>query len=94
MDINVKSCIKILETDRFSCIVINIVNSKLYKSVTVEEPFSKSYVYFGKVSLKMNINIGEILYLGVKKLRDIEDDKSMKVTLYNKDQSIDWTLIY
>lgn len=92
---NAKLYNEILDSDRFSCIVTNIVNSKNYSIVTVEEPFSKSYVYFGKVPQNKNINIGDILYIGAKKINNVENDKSIKVTLYDNDGFIiDWTLIY
>ena len=87
------SNVEILNTDRFSCVVIDVKYSKNYKSVIIKEPFSNSYLYFGKIDLNKNININDILYLGVDKINSI--DKSTKIILYDKNESIlDWTLIY
>lgn len=87
------SNVEILSTDRFSCIVTNVKSSKRYKSVTIKEPFSNSYLYFGKIDLDKNININDILYIGINKINS--DNKNFKVTLYDKNESIlDWTLIY
>ena len=87
------SNVEILSTDKFSCIVTNVKSSKRYKGVTIKEPFSNSYLYFGKIDLDKNININDILYIGINKINS--DNKNFKVTLYDKNESIlDWTLIY
>lgn len=89
--------IEVLESDKFSCIIVNIINSSRYKNITIEEPFSKSYVYFGKVSLNADLEIGDQVYISIKRIGNIEDktNQSMKVFLYDsKNNVLDWTIIY
>ncbi len=91
-----KNTCEILPDDRFDCVVINVISTMGYKGVTIEEPYSKGRVYFGKVPGDVNIEVGDVLYIGAKPLGD-ENDKtgSMEVYLYDaQDRKLDWTLIY
>ncbi|HOW13279.1 hypothetical protein [Methanosarcina sp.] len=84
---------EIREVDRFKCKVINVIKNLAWKGVTVEEIDTKGRVYFGRVSGETEINPGDIFYLGVKPIYEIED-KTMRVTLYDaEDKQLDWTLV-
>ncbi|MDR2943686.1 MAG: hypothetical protein LBU81_01100 [Methanosarcinales archaeon] len=87
--------IEILETDRFDCLVVNVIKTMTYQGITVEEPFSKGRVYFGKVPADIGIEIGDTLFIGAKPLGEEKDQGSMEVYLYDEeDNNLDWTLIY
>lgn len=87
--------IEILETDRFDCLVINVIQTMAYQGVTIEEPYSKGRVYFGKVPADIPVEVGDVLFIGAKPLGDEKDQGSMEVYLYDdEDNKLDWTLIY
>ena len=89
------TAVEILETDRFDCLVINVIKTMTYQGVTIEEPFSKGRVYFGKVPADVEIEIGDVLFIGAKALGEEKDHGSMEVYLYDdEDNKLDWTLIY
>lgn len=86
--------IEILETDRFDCLVINVIQTMAYQGVTIEEPYSKGRVYFGKVP-DIPVEVGDVLFIGAKPLGEEKDQGSMEVYLYDdEDNKLDWTLIY
>ena len=86
---------EISESDRFECVVINIIENLNWKGVTVEDIHSGGRVYFGKVKAAENeINVGDTLYVGAKPITYDLEDKEMEISLYNTDnERIDWTLI-
>ncbi|MDV0447208.1 hypothetical protein MsAg5_10870 [Methanosarcinaceae archaeon Ag5] len=87
--------VEILETDRFDCVVVNVIKTMMYKGVTIEDPFSKGRVYFGKVPSDFDVEIDDVLYIGAKALGEEKDKGSMEVYLYDEnDNKLDWTLIY
>ncbi|MDR0767017.1 MAG: hypothetical protein LBE57_01010 [Methanosarcinales archaeon] len=87
--------VEILETDRFDCLVINVIKTMTYQGVTIEEPFSKGRVYFGKVPADADIEVGDVLFIGAKPLGEEKDHGSMEVYLYDdEDNKLAWTLIY
>jgi len=87
--------IEIFETDRFDCLVVNVIKTMAYKGVTIEEPFSKGRVYFGKVPADFDVEIGDVLFIGAKSLGEEKSHGSMEVYLYDDDDNkLDWTLIY
>ena len=83
------------ESDRFECVVVNLIQNISWIGVTVEDVHSGGRVYFGKVKANENeINVGDTLYLGAKPITYDLEDKEMEVSLYNADnEKIDWTLI-
>ncbi|MBW6470567.1 MAG: hypothetical protein K0A90_05015 [Methanosarcinaceae archaeon] len=83
------------ESDRFECVVINIIKNLSWIGVTVEDLHSGGRVYFGKVKTDENdINVGDTLYLGARPIPYDLEEKEMEVSLYNVDnERIDWTLI-
>ena len=90
-----ESDVEILETDRFDCLVVNVIKTMEYKGITIEEPFSKGRVYFGKVSADFDVEIGDVLFIGAKSLGEETNQGSMEVYLYDEeDNLLDWTLIY
>ncbi len=86
---------EINESDRFECVVINIVQNINWIGATVEDIHSGGRIYFGKIKSDENeINVGDTLYLGAKPIPYDLEDKEMEVSLYNVDnEKIDWTLI-
>ena len=87
--------IEILETDRFDCVVVNVIKTLAYQGVTVEEPFSNGRIYFGKVPADFNVQTGDVLFIGVKPLGEEKSHGSMEVYLFDEeDNKLDWTLIY
>ena len=85
----------ILETDRFDCVVINVIKTLAYQGVTVEEPYSKGRVYFGKVSADFDVQVNDVLYISAKPLGEDKSHGSMEVYLFDEeDNKLDWTLIY
>ena len=79
--------------DRFKCKVISVIRNLIWKGVIVEENDTKGRVYFGRVNDEIDITQGDILYIGIKPIYEVED-KTMKVTLYDsEDKKLDWTLI-
>ncbi|WNY27164.1 hypothetical protein [Methanolapillus ohkumae] len=87
--------VELLETDRFDCVVVNVIKTMNYKGVTVEDTFSGGRVYFGKVPNDFDVQIGDVLYIGAKPLGEDRTRGSMEVYLYDEnDKKLDWTLIY
>jgi hypothetical protein len=87
--------IEILETDRFDCVVVNVIKTLSYQGVTVEEPFSQGRVYFGKVPADFDVRVDDVLFIGVKPLGEEKTHGSMEVYLYDEEgNKLDWTLIY
>ncbi len=86
---------EISESDRFECVVVNVIDNLDWKGVTVEEIRSNGRVYFGRVTDNENeINVGDTLYIGAKPITYDLEDKEMEISLYNtNDEKIDWTLI-
>ena len=86
---------EISESDRFECVVINVIQNLNWIGATVEDVQSGGRVYFGKIKTDENeINIGDTLYLGAKPITYDLEEKEMEVSLYNADdERIDWTLI-
>jgi hypothetical protein len=84
---------EIREMDRFKCKVISAIQNLIWKGVIVEENDTKGRVYFGRVNGEIDITPGDILYIGIRPIYELED-KTMRVTLYDsEDQKLDWTLI-
>jgi hypothetical protein len=84
---------EIREVDRFECRVVNIIPNLMWKGVTIEEKCTKGRVYFGRVNGELNINYGDTLYVGIKRVYEVED-KTMQVTLYDaENKKLDWTLV-
>lgn len=84
---------EIRETDRFECVVINVIQNLIWKGITVEEKDTRGRVYFGRVNGELDINHGDVLHLGIRQIYDIED-KTMRVTLYDAEgNKLDWTLV-
>ena len=83
------------ESDRFECVVINVIDSLMWKGVVVEETGSGGRVYFGKVKPEgFNYGPGDILYIGVKKLAFGIEDMQTEVSLYDADdRRLDWTFL-
>lgn len=87
--------VEILETDRFDCQVVNVIKTMTYQGITIEEPLSKGRVYFGKVPADIDIEVGDVLFIGAKPLGEEKNQGSMEVYLYDEeDNRLDWTLIY
>ena len=85
----------ISESDRFECVVINVIQNLNWIGATVEDVHSGGRTYFGKIKSDENeIKIGDTLYLGAKPITYDLEDKEMEISLYNTDnERIDWTLI-
>jgi hypothetical protein len=84
---------EIREMDRFKCKVISTIQNLIWKGVIVEENDTKGRVYFGRVNGEIDITPGDILYIGIRPIYELED-KTMRVTLYDsEDIKLDWTLI-
>lgn len=84
---------EIRETDRFECRVISVIPTLAWKGITVEEIATRGRVYFGRVNSELEISPGDILYIGIKLVYEMED-KTMRVTLYDaEDKKLDWTLL-
>ena len=86
---------EINESDRFECVVINVIQNLNWIGATVEDIHSGGRVYFGKIKTAENeINVGDTLYIGAKSITYDLEEKEMEVSLYNaEDERIDWTLI-
>ena len=86
---------EISESDRFECVVINVIQNLNWIGATVEDINSGGRVYFGKIKSDINeINVGDTLYMGAKPITYDLEDKEMEVSLYDGDDNkIDWTLI-
>lgn len=90
-----KNKYEILESDRFDCVVVNVIDTMHYKGVTVEEPYSKGRVYFGKVPGDIDIKVGDVLFIGAKPLGEAFGQGGMEVCLYDADdKKLSWTFIY
>jgi hypothetical protein len=84
---------EIREMDRFKCKVVSAIQNLIWKGVIVEENDTKGRVYFGRVNGEIDITPGDILYIGIRPIYELED-KTMRVTLYDsEDKKLDWTLI-
>jgi hypothetical protein len=84
---------EIREMDRFKCKVTSVIQNLIWKGVTVEENYTGGRVYFGRVNGEIDITQGDILYIGIRPIYELED-KTMRVTLYDsEDKKLDWTLI-
>jgi hypothetical protein len=85
------------ESDRFECVIVTVIDTLMWKGVTVEEVESGGRVYFGKIKPEgFDYVPGDILYIGVKRLPyDLEDmEMSMEVSLYDaSDKRLDWTFL-
>ncbi|WP_406656940.1 hypothetical protein V7O62_13905 [Methanolobus sp. ZRKC2] len=83
------------ESDRFECVVVNVIDSLMWKGVVVEETRSGGRVYFGKVKPEdFNYGPGDILYIGIKKLPIGMEDINTEVSLYDADdRRLDWTFL-
>jgi hypothetical protein len=85
------------ESDRFECVIVNVIDTLMWKGVTVEEVESGGRVYFGKVKPDdFEYVPGDTLYIGMKRLSyDVEDmEMSMEVSLYDADdRRLDWTFL-
>jgi len=86
---------EISESDRFECVVVNVIENLDWKGVIVEEIKSSGRLYFARVTDAENeINVGDTLYIGAKPITFDLEDKEMEVSLYNtNNEKIDWTLI-
>jgi hypothetical protein len=90
-----ESEVEILETDRFDCVVVNVIKTLTYQGVTVEEPYSHGRVYFGKVSADFDVQVNDVLFIGAKPLGENKNFGSMEVYLFDEEGNrLDWTLIY
>jgi hypothetical protein len=84
---------EIREMDRFKCKVVSAIQNLIWKGVIVEENDTKGRVYFGRVNGEIDITPGDILYIGIRPIYELED-KTMRVTLYDSEYTkLDWTLI-
>ena len=84
---------EIREMDRFKCKVVSAIQNLNWKGVIVEENDTKGRVYFGRVNGEIDITPGDILYIGIRPIYELED-KTMRVTLYDSEyKKLDWTLI-
>ncbi|SFM19054.1 hypothetical protein [Methanolobus profundi] len=83
------------ESDRFECVIINVIDTLMWKGVVVEEIESGGRVYFGKVKAEgFNYGPGDVLYVGMKRLPQELEDLSMEVSLYDADNKrLDWTFL-
>lgn len=86
---------EVKESDRFECVVINVIDSLMWKGVVVEEKRSGGRIYFGKVKPEGFDHVpGDILYIGVRKLPYGVEEMSAEVSLYDADdRKLDWTFI-
>ncbi|MBN2110617.1 MAG: hypothetical protein JW705_05975 [Methanosarcinaceae archaeon] len=83
------------ESDRFECVVINVIDSLMWKGVVVEEIRSGGRVYFGKVRPEdFSYGPGDILYIGAKRLPYGIEEMNIEVSLYDADdRKLDWTFL-
>ncbi|WP_292467583.1 hypothetical protein [Methanolobus sp.] len=83
------------ESDRFECIIVNVINTLIWKGVVVEEVESGGRVYFGKVKAEgFKYAPGDILYIGIKRLNSELEEMPMEVSLYDaNDKRLDWTFL-
>ncbi|MBP1908709.1 hypothetical protein [Methanolobus bombayensis] len=85
------------ESDRFECVIINVIDTLMWKGVTVEEVESGGRVYFGKVKPEgFDYVPGDTLYIGMKRLPyELEDiEMEMEVSLYDGEGNrLDWTFL-
>jgi hypothetical protein len=83
------------ESDRFECVIVNIIDNLIWKGVVVQEIESGGRVYFGKTKAEgFDYIPGDTLYIGIKHITSDLEDLSMEVSLYDKeDTRIDWTFI-
>lgn len=83
------------ESDRFECVVVNVIDTLMWKGVVVQEIESGGRVYFGKVKAEgFAYGAGDILYIGVKPLPYELEEMKMEVSLYDADnQRLDWTFL-
>ncbi len=83
------------ESDRFECVIVNVIDTLMWKGVVVEEVESGGRVYFGKVKAEGFDHVpGDILYIGVRPLPYELEEMSMEVSLYDADDNrLDWTFL-
>jgi hypothetical protein len=83
------------ESDRFECIIVNVINTLIWKGVVVEEVESGGRVYFGKVKAEgFKYAPGDILYIGIKRLNSELEEMPMEVSLYDaNNKRLDWTFL-
>ncbi|MDG6244023.1 MAG: hypothetical protein QCH31_06475 [Methanolobus sp.] len=83
------------ESDRFECIIVNVIDSLRWKGVVVEEIESGGRVYFGKIDPECFEYVpGDILYIGVKRLPYEFDEMKIEASLYDADdRKLDWTFL-
>ncbi|AEH61220.1 conserved hypothetical protein [Methanosalsum zhilinae DSM 4017] len=86
---------EISDSDRFECKVINVIDNKNWKGVVVEHLESKGRVYFGRLKPDCSdINQGDTLYIGAKPVNFEFGDRTMEVSLYDRNNNrLDWTFI-
>ncbi|MDY0388173.1 MAG: hypothetical protein RBT65_13850 [Methanolobus sp.] len=86
---------EVYESDRFECVVVNVIDTLMWKGVVVQEIESGGRVYFGKVKAEgFAYGPGDILYIGVKPLPYELEEMKMEVSLYDADnQRLDWTFL-
>ncbi|WP_407355978.1 hypothetical protein [Methanolobus sp. WCC5] len=86
---------EINESDRFECVIVNVIDTLIWKGVVVEEIESGGRVYFGKVRAEdFNYAPGDILYIGMKRLPHELEEMKMEVSLYDADdRRLDWTFL-
>ncbi len=86
---------EISESDRFECVIVNIIDNLIWKGVVVEEVESGGRVYFGKTKAEgFEYVPGDTLFIGIKQIISDLEDLSMEVSLYDTDDNrLDWTFI-
>ena len=77
------------------CIVLNVMEAKAWRNVTVRDLKTKQKYFFGKVkSAPPEINIGDELYIGYEELPYDLPDGTEKIILMTLDgMLLDWAMI-
>jgi len=77
------------------CIVLNVIEAKAWRNVTVRDLKTKQRYFFGKVkSAPPEINIGDELYIGYEELPYDLPDGTEKIILMTLDgMLLDWAMI-
>ncbi|WP_406662478.1 hypothetical protein V7O66_06800 [Methanolobus sp. ZRKC3] len=85
----------ICASDRFKCVIVNVIDNLSWKGVVVEEVESGGRVYFGKTKPEgFDYVPGDILYIGINPLPPEIGDFTMEVSLYDaQDNRLDWTFV-
>ncbi len=83
------------ESDRFECVIVDVIDTLMWKGVIVEEIESGGRVYFGKVRAEdFDYVPGDILYIGIKPLPYELEELKTEVSLYDADDNrLDWTFL-